>query len=269
LEKDDKETNNSLLKAAGTEIKLAEEDAKIWADNETITHAEKALAFLSKLKQKDKETEKLRYEAYYFKWHALYSKTKEEARKTVDILAEITDFFTNDDTKLSKSLRTRTAMCYTLHFSYKKAENYFFEKSVTNNSFSDDEEDKIEEYAENQDYDKAYEIYLISQVDDNNIDNEEILLSLGTSALNHSSGLFLEKADEFLTKAYMIFDDEGDHLMTTITSYHTGIVKFKLEKFKQAKFYLEKARIRYERWNWGIEYIDKLLVEINKTTTKQ
>ncbi|MBN2891982.1 MAG: AAA family ATPase [Bacteroidales bacterium] len=268
------ETYNNLIIAAKEEIRMAEESAKLWADNETLAHAENALAFISKTDQKNHDTEIIKYEAYYNIWHATYSQSRWEASKIIHKLAEITDYFESEKSDLLPKLKLRTAMCYTLHYDYKNAEKYFSKKDVphTDREFTKEEDDLIEKYIQSGDYDKAYEIYQLAEIHEDNIDDEFTFLNIGIAALNHSSGLFLDKAEEILTKSYMFFDDECDHLMTTIASYHTGIVKYKFQKYKEAQFYLEKARIRYERWNWGLEYIDKILAEIknkfNQNTVK-
>jgi len=262
-----------LLEAASDEIKKAEESAKQWADVETLTFAEKALAFLSKIEHKNEETEKIRYEAYYNKWHALYTNSKWDAGKICDNMAKVTDFFENIDSPLAEKYRNRTAMAYTLHYGFKEAKEYFFTKK--NIELVSLDEGEIEDLVKNGQYDKVCDLYFDwAKINKSDIDDEYVLLTLGIAMLNHSKENYLKKAEKFLVAAYMIFEDDSDHVMTTKSSYYVGVTKFKLEKFKEAKFYLEKALVRYERWkdikslDWNGADIYKYLDNIGKIINK-
>ena len=279
----DNEIYETLLEAAANEIKKAEESAKQWADIETLAFAEKALAFLSQIYQKNEETEKLRFEAYYFKWHAYYKSDLGHFPKICDDLAEVADFFENLDIPSSGEYQSRTAMAYTLQYDYKKANEYFYrdwskQRQLSKETLEYLDDDMIDEFVKEKRYDEACEIYAEwSEKTGGIIDDDDYILSIGIALASHSKDMYLERAERILTEAYMIAEDFNDRYEFTIAAYYNGVVKFKLGKFKEAKYYLEKAKIRYERWknpnstyaNWEWDDIYTYLEEIDKIIKKQ
>ena len=72
----------------------------------------------------------------------------------------------------------------------------------------------------------------------------------------------------------MVAQEYHERYEFTMAAYYNGVVKYKLEKYKEAKCYLEIAKIRYERWknpnssytNWEWDDIYTILEEIEKMT---
>jgi len=283
------EKYKNLINAADDEIKQAEENAKIWADDETNAHAEKALAFLSKIEQKNGKTEKLRFEAYYYKWQAFYSgkiigisNYGKELDRIAIKLAEIADFFNNNDKQEAGEYLSRVAMAYTLMYNYEKANEYFYKEFNREQKYSGEMSGNIDDWdiellIREKKYDEVSKIYLDWQKETGcEIYDEDLLLNIGIALSKNVDNLHLKKAEKFLTNAYMVAEEYNERYEFTMAAYYNGVVKYKLGKYKEAKYYLEIAKIRYERWknpnsshlNWEWDDIYTILKEIEKITKK-
>ena len=281
------EKYKNLITAAEQEIKQAEENAKIWADNETVAHTEKALAFLSKINEKNLETEKLRFEAYHNEWYARYSSktfiASDHTKKLdsiEDIMGGIADYFNENDNPLASDFLSRVAMIYTLRYNYKKANEYFYKEFGSEQKFSGEPSDSLDEWEiddliKAKKYDDVVKIYLDWQKKTScEIYDDELILNIGIALSKNRENLYLKKAEKFLTNAYMVAEEYQERYEFTMAAYYNGVVKYKLGKFKEAKYYLEIAKIRYERWknpnstycNWEWDDIYTILEEIEKIT---
>lgn len=267
--KEDSLIFESLIRATNDEILKASDSAKLYANDECYEHAVKALAFLSKIAQKTQETEKLRFEALSLKYKSIqWSRKKEEAHKTCAQLADVANYIENYDINMAADFFNRTADAFRWQKDFDNAEKYYqkvisYENNIEKEILIFAYSELGEIYAETNQYDKSYNTILaLSKIREDYLNDEYVLYSFGVAMANHSLGVFLPKAEQILDEAFEFFDDDNDHIMTTKTSYHLGVLKFKLGKFKEAKFYLKKARIRYERWNWDLSNIDLLLENI-------
>ncbi|MBN2663884.1 MAG: hypothetical protein JXR68_09570 [Bacteroidales bacterium] len=277
----------SLIEASKIEIEKASQNAKLLADEETVTHAEKALAFLSKIKEKNEQTEKLRFEAFYYKWQAYFSSKKiklsnrgKELSRIANELANIADFFEKNNTASAQEYFTRVAMTFTLIYDYEKANKYFYKEYNSLQKYSSSvglDETIIEKLVREKKYDEASDIYLNWQKKTGfEVYEDELILNIGIALAKNKEDLYLQKAEKFLTYAYMVAEDNQDRYDFTVAAYYNGVIKYKLKKYKEAKYYLEIAKIRYERWknpkstycNWEWDDIYSILDEILKIENK-
>ena len=221
--------------------------------------------------QKKIEDKKLLLEKYYKQWRNLSWDKKEKKLKflqEIDTIAE-----TVDDIVFTANFRIRIAYSFPKNDYFEIAEKYFLK--VVNKSELLIDNPKVLEitfegigdlYFENKKYDKACDVYnkLLEIVDFKEFIEEDIL-QMGIAFVNNSKGLFIDKAEELLSVVYKLSDEEMDHFIITKAGYWLGLVKYKLEKYKDAKILLQKTLIRYKRYNWDCKEIFRMLENIENT----
>jgi len=205
---------------------------------------------------------------HYNEWRKISWDAKEYKLKILNKIDEVLDFLEETDVVYVAQLRIRIA--YSVPAAeYQIAEKYFL-KVVKNEELFANNPDILETtyqglgdlYFETIQYDKASDVYIkLLKINKIAVLLEEDILQMGIAMVNHSKGIYHNKAEELFLFVYnsCVCDEEMDHLMATETNYNLGLVKFKLKKYKEAKLYLEKALVLYKQRKWDCENIYQML----------
>jgi len=220
---------------------------------------------------KKTEAKKHSLNKHYNEWRKISWEAKDYKLKILNKINEILEFIEKTDAAFAAQLRIRIAYSAPKE-EYQIAEKQFL-KVVEKEELFADQTDILETtyeglgdlYFEAKQYDKASDIY-IKLFEINRIVDffEEDILQMGIAMLNHSKGIYHDKAEELLLFVYnsCVCDEKMDHLMATEVNYNLGLVKYKLRKYKEAKPYLEKALVLYKQRKWDYQNINNLLNNI-------
>jgi len=221
------------------------------------------------------ESQKELFQKKYDIWRGTDTKDKAKRLKILLELDEIAEIINKIDVVFTSAIYVRLAVLSLIAKNYKIAKKYFL-KVVNKAEYLKNDNDILEYaygglgdlYFEKKQYKKASEQYfLLQKTQDIEELLEEDILQISTAMLNTNNQKYLKVAEQLLQYLFVegLCDDQMDHLFSTQANNNMGIVKYKLEKYNDAKPYLEKALILYKQRKLDCKNINRLLNNIADT----